>query len=344
MKYLKILGMTGFVLATGCGQVAEQESVDLGQTGRAGALELVPAVRVDGLEALTARTAGSLFVEEVIMNARGVHLWDTQGDPQDIKGAARFFLRYNPGAGERGLSRLYAPADGRYSQLTVDIAPLFLSEETLEEESRTRGLDLAPLNNASVVIRGMLAVNAADERNMEGEVRQAGLTCTAGRQGLMCEGTVPDTAPARGPLAERALTSTQNQGVLESNGTVPDTAPARDEALTAEHGIEKRLPLDGSTPQRRYRPFVLVAQSSFVLGTELSPALLLGNSHVVLHLDVNQLFSDARLAELASAVGLQSEALVVRVVRDDEISASFHVESSEVVGLGAPPPPSPASN
>ena len=186
--------LAGMLVAVGCGQPIQEHTSGVELTGgRAGQVAIIPEVDVVGLEELTDRTAGTVFVEEVLMHADGVRVWEPSGHSAELAGSDHFFLRYNPSAGASGLTRLWAPADGRYSDLTVQVGPLSMNQDMLTQLSRERGFDLALLQDASIVIRGMMAVGAAagGTPGLEAQALKEGC-------GVACEGTTPDTGlPAR---------------------------------------------------------------------------------------------------------------------------------------------------
>ncbi|MEW5852602.1 MAG: hypothetical protein AB2A00_27710 [Myxococcota bacterium] len=331
MNTSRYLLLAAAVAALGCGtEAVDRTSAAELAGGRAGEIALIPAVEVDGLEELDQRSHGTVFVDEVLLNARSVRIRDTSGRDRQVSSSGRYLLRYSPAAGESGLSRIWAPADAEYTDLALDVGPLFATEESLREESRARGFDVSLLRNASTVVRGFIAVEGRKAHGLgsEGQALSEGRGCV-GNDALACEGTVPDTAPARvRPTDEKARTD---------NGTVPDTAPARDEMATANQGLQANLRTDGQLPSRSYIPFVMVTNGSFTLGTELDPVVNQGGGVVKLHLDANALFSDERLAELANAAEEDPEG-ITSTLRPEEVSTSVHVEAGEVVTISGPRP------
>ncbi|MBI5496837.1 MAG: hypothetical protein HY904_17620 [Deltaproteobacteria bacterium] len=283
--------------------------------GRPGEIALVPVVNVDGLEALTNRSVGTVFVNEVLLNATDVRLWDGEGNRRSILAEPQYLLRYDPAAGETGLSRLWAPADGRYQTLTLDVGPLTLSHGQAQEEARARGFDISDLAGASVLIRGVMVTETAGPQAqlLHATSTESGSGCPEGDS--QCEGTVPDTAPADGPVAV-------------DNGTVPDTAPARDEVGSQAGGLAGKV--GAAMPMRTYRAFSLVSTGAFMLGTNLDPLVMEGGGAVTLHLDVDALFTDERIAELRQAVRDQRTGDIVRTVNGAELSGSVSVHSKDV--------------
>lgn len=305
-------GLLGAVmmLAMGCGQAGQERTSGVELTGgRAGQVAIIPEVDVVGLEELTDRTAGAVFVEEVIMHASGVRVWEPSGQSAELQGSDHFFLRYNPSAGASGLTRLWAPADGRYSDLTVQVAPLSMSQELLTQLGRERGFDVSLLQDSSIVIRGMMAVSGAPGSG-------PGLETQAHKEGcgVACEGTTPDTAPA--------------DGVQDNTGTTPDTAPARDEVFSQKGGLE-RTATPGGLPRRSYRPFAIIGTAEFNLGTSLDPVIMEGGGAVRLRLDANKLLSPQNIQDLQQAASQQT-GMVVRRLMSDDVFRSIVVRTGDV--------------
>jgi len=333
MKTFKVLSAVLLALASACGEIHEERATAAELTGgRAGEVALIPTVEVDGLEELTDRSEGTVFVEEVIMHAQSVRLLDTQGQARNLRGSNRYFLRYSPAAGEAGLSRLWAPADGQFTDLAIDVGPIHLSEATIRDESRARGFDLTDLNEASVLIRGVITVGGGSQRTLM-HTMSGGEGC--GPHGDGCDRTVPDGAPAKGGIhPERAESM-----ALAETSTVPDGAPARGEVANAKQGLTPAGEL-GGLPGREFRSFVMVSNSALSLGTTLDPVVAQGGGMVRLHLDVNQLLSDARIAELREAAALETDTRVLsRRLEHDEVTKSFHVQAGEVATVRGPSNP-----
>lgn len=302
--------LAGMLVAVGCGQPIQEHTTGVELTGgRAGQVAIIPEVDVVGLEELTDRTAGTVFVEEVLMHADGVRVWEPSGQSAELAGSDHFFLRYNPSAGASGLTRLWAPADGRYSDLTVQVGPLSMNQDMLTQLSRERGFDLALLQDASIVIRGMMAVGAAagGTPGLEAQALKEGC-------GVACEGTTPDTAPA--------------DGAKDPTGTTPDTAPARGEVAGQQGGLERS---GGPTalPRRTYRPFAIIGTASFNMGTSLDPVVMEGGGAVRLRLDANKLLTQQSLEDLAQAAREQT-GMVVRRVVSEELFRSVAVRTGDV--------------
>jgi hypothetical protein len=308
-----LVGLMAAALLVGCGQETSDKTSGVELTGsRPGEIAIIPQVTVDGLEQLTNRTAGTVFVEEVLLNAAEVRLWENATSSRDLKGASEhFLLRYNPSAGEAGLTRLWTPANGLYSDLTLDVGPLRVTEEQAAAESRVRGFDLTQLRDASVVIKGQLLVDSGAPDGWTEQGQSLGSRCSLGQ----CEGTVPDTAPAA-PRTKETLS------------TVPDTAPAKDEVTGGTPGMERNH--IAGLRQKTYRPFYFISAGRFAMGVSLDPVVAQGGGAVRFHLDVNSLFSDDRLADLQSASRTQGVGPVVQGLRAEDISRSINVNAGNV--------------
>lgn len=324
-SWMKVMGgaLVGAALSLGCGvEAAGQERVGGVEApgGRQGQVALVPLVEVDGLERLADRSNGNVFLEEVLLHGVAVRVRTLDGREHDVSGGERFYLRYNPAAGEAGLTRLWVPASQELDQLTVQVQPDQRSLEQLEAESRTRGMNLTELQGASVLIRGMVAVanghgansgGAGSDRNLQFR----GLGCVNGS----CGNTVPDTAPADGPFRQ----------LSDDNGTVPDTAPAEDEVAKSASGLsDPNTP--GSIPRREFRKFTVVASARFLLQARLDPGALAEGGTVHLHLDANALFSDESLESLQMCGDAANNQVLRRSLSGEDVVRASRFEVNEV--------------
>lgn len=333
VRPLSLMALVAGLTASCAVEEAERTSLMELAGGRDGQIALLPSVEVDGLEELSARTGGTVFVEEVILHARRVALQDGRAQEHDITGTGRVLLRYSPAAPEAGLSRIWTEARPDYSQLTLDVSPLSASPQELREESRARGFDVSALAGNSVVVRGFIFVPSAQQQGLEGADPTTG--CTAG-SGRSCDGMVPDTAPA----AVSLRSANPRAPARDHPGMVPDTAPAKGDDSTNKSLIPGAGATDSSHPDDDVRPFVLMARARFPLVGLLDPVVSQGGGLVSLHLNANDLFTDERLNALADdAAASDSESVVTSSLPLEDVSGCFQVQSgSPSVTIAGPRP------
>jgi hypothetical protein len=317
-----LMGAVALACALGCGAPAD------GAYGDDDVVTVRPRVAIDGLIELSSRTAGRLFVDEVVIHAPLVEVREGGAvlanvlatDPHD---SSALFFRYalaEAGASHSAIAgerqwRLNPPGATDGSRLVFGFSPFTSTPSGLEELAARYGYDFGDLEGYTAYVHGYVAV---DDGPALLTSFAAGDPDTDPAKGHDAAGD-PDTDPAKGHDAAGDPDTDPAKGKPVAGD--PDTDPARSLVHRASMDFGERGPVDLSPSGRTGQlvPFLLVFEDGAEIGV---PLLHMGRASlgddeylpIELHVDVNRLLSRDRLDDL------QAEAKAVLAGRSGRIT------------------------